>query len=256
MKLSVRQSEILAQLQAHSKLDVELLAERYSVSPQTIRKDMNRLCEQGLARRVHGGINLPARTHNVSFNSRVVINAPVKRAIARALARHIPDGASLFMGIGTTVAHAAHALLEHRGLRVLTNNLDVVTVFCGHPEIEVLVSGGRLRHSDRDLAGEPVTRFIEQYQVDYALLGCGGLDIQAGLLEFDPLEADISRAAIRNARRRILLADRSKWQREAMVKVAPIREIDLLISDSLPACLSAEQLTELGVVFELTEDVA
>lgn len=234
MKLNVRQQKILNWLQERQRLEIDHLAEGFAVSSQTIRKDINQLCEQGLARRLHGGVSLPTEGRNLSFTSRHVTHAAEKQSMARFLATQIPPGASIFLGIGTSVSHAAHQLLDHKGLRVVTNNLDVAGILCDEPDIEVLVAGGQLRHNDRDTVGESVTRFFDQFQVDVGVIGSGALHPQLGLLDFDPLEADISRAVLRNSRRSILLADQSKWQRQADVKVAPFQAIDQLITDTLP----------------------
>ncbi len=143
MKITERQLQIVDTLRETEELGVDELAERFEVSAQTIRKDINQLSEAGLARRIHGGIALPASTCNISFRSRRATNAVAKRAIARACAERIPDGASVFLGIGTSVAMLAEALVEHKDLRVLTNNLDVAELLCDYPHICVSLSGGQ-----------------------------------------------------------------------------------------------------------------
>jgi len=247
MSLNDRQNKIIDELKLRGQLEVEQLATKFAVSSQTIRKDINQLCELGLARRLHGGVDLPPNTRNISFHSRQLINEPAKQQIARQAAEQIPDGASVFLGIGTTVAHVARALLEHKSLKVMTNNLDVAAVFCEQPEIDVLVAGGQLRHSDRDLVGEAAIRFFNQFHVDFGIIGSGGLDQEAGLLDFDPKEAEVSRAILANARKTILLADQSKWRRRAMVKVEPFNAIDLMITDSIPDASAREILARSDV---------
>lgn len=241
MKLNVRQNSILHLLQQSETLEVEKLAEHFDVSTQTIRKDINQLSEVGLARRVHGGVSLPTGTHNISFHSRELINAPLKRQLAETFAEQVPDGASLILGIGTTMSFLARALLQHKNLRVFTNNLNVAAVLCAQPEIEVLMTGGALRHADQDLIGESVTRFFDHFHVDYGVLGGGGLSSQHGILEYDPLEGDVSRSILRNCDQSVLLADHSKWQRRAGVKVAGFDAIDYFFTDELPS-LETEQV--------------
>lgn len=245
--LNERQDRILALLNHRGELEVEQLSEQFSVSTQTIRKDLNQLCELGLARRIHGGVSLPASALNLSYGSREQLNAGVKHKMAQALAARIPDGSTLMLGIGTSVAHLARALSQHQRLRVLTNNLDVAGVLCEYPAIQVLVIGGHLRHNDRDMVGEPVTRTLDQYRVDFGIVGAGGLHPDDGVLDFDPQEADVSRAILRNARQRVLLADASKWSRSPMVKVAGFDSIDLLVCDALPDIQWEHALREHGV---------
>lgn len=247
MNLNERQDRILALLNRQGELEVDSLSEQFSVSSQTIRKDLNQLCELGLARRIHGGVSLPASALNLSFGSREQLNAGVKHSMARALAARIPDGSTLMLGIGTSVAHLARALSHHQRLRVLTNNLDVAGILCEQPDTEVLVIGGTLRHNDRDMVGEAVTRSLDQYRVDFGIIGAGGLDPDAGLLDFDPQEADVSRAILRNARQRVLLADLSKWSRSPMVKVAGFDSLDLMVCDRLPTTELGQFLQDLSI---------
>lgn len=252
--LNDRQNIILNLLQDSEQLSVDDLAERFAVSTQTIRKDINQLCEQGLARRLHGGISLPATTRNISYHSRQTIRSASKQHMAERLADKIPEGASLFLGIGTSVALFAKALCHHKRIRILTNNLDVANILCDQPETEVIVAGGTLRHNDRDLVGESVTRFIEQFRVDFGVIGSGGLSPEHGLLDFDPSEADVSRAILNNARQRVLLADSTKWSRKPMVKVAPFNQIDLFVTDLLPDHSLADTLSDQGVKLITTEN--
>lgn len=234
MKLTDRQQTILQWVRQAGHLEVELLAEKLEVTPQTIRRDINALCETGLLRRHYGGVSLPSATSNLPFASRQIINQSAKLQIATALAQRIPDSASVYLGIGTTVEFAARALANHQHLKVLTNNLNVASLLCSSPKIEVIVAGGQLRHNDHDLVGEETTGFFHQFRVDFGIIGTGSLDLNDGLLDFDRREASVSQAILANARERILLADHSKWDRPALARVAPFDALDLLITDVLP----------------------
>ncbi|WP_428034641.1 DeoR/GlpR family DNA-binding transcription regulator [Amphritea sp.] len=247
MKLNERQNIILNLLQESEQLEVDSLSDQFGVSSQTIRKDINQMCDLGLVRRLHGGVGLPTANQNISFNSREMINSEVKRRMAAALAALIPDGASVMLGIGTSVSHAARALINHRRLRIITNNLNVASILCEQPEIEVLVSGGQLRHNDRDLVGENVTRFLDNFRVDFGIIGTGALDQNRGLMDFDPLEADVSRAILRNCGQAVLLADQSKWKRRAMVQVAPFTALSKFITDELSDPSPRQQLQDSGL---------
>lgn len=233
MNLSARQQNILKRLNADGFLSNDRLAQDYGVSTQTIRKDINGLCEMGLARRVHGGISEQSSFQNISFTARQMLNAKAKQAIAEKAVAHIQDGASLFMGIGTTVECAARALLGRKGLKVKTNNLNIAAILCADPDIDVQVSGGKLRHNDRDLIGQETTDFFSGFRVDYGLIGSGGLDPEVGLLDFQEDEAHVTRAIIKNARQTFLLCDHTKWGREAMVKVAPFDALSFFVTDAI-----------------------
>ncbi|WP_240665384.1 DeoR/GlpR family DNA-binding transcription regulator [Cobetia sp. ICG0124] len=202
-------------------MSVEPLAVDFEVTPQTIRRDLGVLCDLGLARRRHGGIERPLGGHNLGHTQRSMLARPAKQAMAAQVVAEIPDGASLALGIGTSVVAVAEALIARRGLRVITNNLQVAQALSSHPDVSVQLAEGQLRPRDLDVVGSATVAFFTRHQVDIAVLGCGGLDAE-GLLDFDPEEAAVSRALLRHARRRILVTDASKWGRAAMCRIGPL----------------------------------
>ncbi len=155
-----RQERILELCRRHGFVAVEDLARRFAVTPQTIRRDINLLCEQMLLRRYHGGAGLPSSVENLAYTTRQVRCLEEKRRIARLLARHVPDRASLFLNIGTTTEEVARALMSHTGLHVITNNLNVASIMSSNPEFEVIVAGGAVRSRDRGIVGEATVDLI------------------------------------------------------------------------------------------------
>jgi DeoR family glycerol-3-phosphate regulon repressor len=238
MKITERQQTILDWAQQSEHLEVDALVDRFGVTPQTIRRDINQLCESGLLRRRYGGVSLPSSVDNLSFTSRQVLNQFAKQSMARKVASMIPDNSSVYLGIGTTLEFVARELSQHRGLKVLTNNLNIASLLCNCPNIDVIVSGGQLRHNDHDVVGQETTRFFAEYCADYGLIGTGSLDPQRGLMDFDMREAQISRAILDNSRHRVLVADASKWERKALAKVAPFTSVDWFVTDQLPDTVS------------------
>lgn len=234
MKLNERQKAILKLVREKESVEVETLAVSFDVTTQTIRRDVNQLCELGLLRRLHGGVCLPSAASNISFESRQTINSMAKWQIAHAMANRIPNDCSVFLGIGTTMEYLARELLGHSQLTVLTNNLNVAAVLSGNDHINVLVSGGMLRSKDKDLVGEHTLSFIRSFTVDYGVVGAGSLDEKKGIMDFDVREAAVSQTILSNARQRILLADSSKWDRSALAHVAGFEHVDVFITDQLP----------------------
>ncbi|MBJ7537953.1 DeoR/GlpR family DNA-binding transcription regulator [Marinomonas transparens] len=250
MDLNERQQQILNWVQQEDRLLVEDMVTRFSVSSQTIRKDINQLAERHLVRRTHGGIAPVSSTENLPFDHRLFLNGDAKSAIAHQAAKMIPDGASVFLGVGTTVEYVAKALLSHRHLQVFTNNLTVATILGNNPDIRVRVLAGKLRHRHHDLVGEETLSGLRQYYFDYGVLGCGGMDEGQGILDFDPEEAAVSRVLVEQSRHSLLVADQHKWGRKAMARVHPFMAVDWLFSDYL----TTEQthlLTSQGVQIQL-----
>lgn len=250
MGLNERQNQILNWVQQEDALLVEDMVARFNVSSQTIRKDINQLAERHLIRRTHGGISPVSSAENLPFDHRQFLNGDAKTSIAAQVAQLIPDGASVFLGIGTTVEYVAKALVLHHNLQVFTNNLTVAGILGNYPDIRVRVLAGKLRHQHHDLVGEETLSGLRQYYFDYGVLGCGGMDEDQGILDFDPEEAAVSRVLVEQSRYSVLVADQHKWGRKAMARVQPFSAIDWFFSDAL----SEEQtrlLTSHGVQIQL-----
>ncbi|SIS97848.1 DeoR/GlpR family DNA-binding transcription regulator [Neptunomonas antarctica] len=238
MQLSERQRIILQRVRDEGgTLSSSVITNLFDVSIQTIRKDLNELSDLGLVKRVHGGITLPVQNHNLSFSNRQVINLQAKQAIAQRVAASIPEGSSLFLGIGTTPQQIAQALLQHTRLTVVTNNLNAAITLCQNSNIKTYLCGGLLRPADQDLTGEDATQFLRKFQVNYGIFGVGGLAENGDLLDFSPEEAHISSAIMDNSEHRILVADKSKYLRSAPIKTAEINAINSFYTDSLPHAL-------------------
>lgn len=250
--LSTRQRQILSLIETEGAQYIEPLAVRFAVTTQTIRRDINSLCDQGLARRFHGGVDLPVVARNISVNARAALNSVAKQRIARRIAGVIPAGSTVFMGIGSTVQYVAAALREHRDLRVVTNNIDVALTLSEAPQIEVLMTGGILRHSDRDVVGPDSLHFFEKFYASHAVVGAGALDAEKGILDFSYNEAQLTQKLLSNAKARFLAADVSKWSRGASVRVAPFADLSTFFTDFLPEDASAASaFASAGVDVEL-----
>ena len=242
MYLSARQSEIVELARAHGRVLVEELAQRFDVTPQTIRKDLNDLCDMRQLTRIHGGALFPSGNENVEYEARRQIAASEKQAIGRAAAEIIPDNASLFVNIGTTTEAVGEALRAHRGLMIITNNINVANRLRVYPEVEVVIAGGVVRGSDGGIVGEAAVDFIRQFKVDYAVIGTSAIDSDGSLLDFDFREVKVAQAIIANARHVILVADSTKFERTAPVRIGHLSQISTFITDRCPSDAIREML--------------
>ncbi len=230
-----RQLQLLEEVRQRQSASVEQLADTLGVTLQTVRRDVQRLAEQGLVMRFHGGVRMPNSTvENLAHTQRETLHAEGKARIARAVAAQVPHGCSLILNIGTTTEAIARALLHHRGLRVLTNNLNVAAILSGNPDCEVIVAGGVVRPRDRGIVGEAAVDFIRQFRVDIALIGISGIEPDGSLRDFDYREVKVAQTIIEHAREVWLAADHSKFNRPAMVQLATLPQIDRLFTDAPP----------------------
>ncbi|MES2937032.1 MAG: DeoR/GlpR family DNA-binding transcription regulator [Pseudomonadota bacterium] len=235
MNSNPRQLKLLAVVRERGSATVEELAEQLGVTLQTVRRDVQRMAEQGLLTRFHGGVRVPSSTtENIAHQQRVRLHAGGKAAIARAVARQVPNDCSLLINIGTTTEAIARELLHHKGLRIITNNLNVAAILSPNPDCEVIVAGGVVRARDLGIIGEPAVDFIAQFKVDIGLIGISGIEADGSLRDFDYREVKVAQTIIQQSREVWLAADHSKFHRPAMVELARLAQIDRLFTD-MPA---------------------
>ncbi|MBT9598850.1 MAG: DeoR/GlpR transcriptional regulator [Vitreoscilla sp.] len=246
-----RQSDLLQAVRDEGVATVEALAERFGVTLQTVRRDVKLMAEAGLLARFHGGVRVPSSTtENIAYRQREALNAEAKKRIARAVAARVPNGCSLLINLGTTTEAVARELVRHKGLRVITNNLNVASILTDNADCEVIVTGGVVRHRDRGIVGEAAVDFIRQFRVDIGLIGISGIEADGSLRDFDYREVQVSRAIIEQSREVWLAADHSKFNRPAMVELARIDQLDLLFTDAAPPEPFPALLAEAGVQCE------
>ena len=233
--MTPRPKKIIDLVRGQGFVSIDTLARHFDVTPQTIRRDINRLAADGLLRRHHGGVDLPLSAENSPYSARQVMCLAEKRRIANLLARHIPDKASCFISIGTTSEEVAKRLVDRRGLRVITNNLNVAVILGGNESFEVLMAGGLVRSRDRCTTGPATVDFIGQFKVDFGVIGVGGIDAEGSLLDFDYRDIRVAQAIIANSRTVFLAADQSKFGRNAMVRLAPLEAVNALFTDRHPS---------------------
>ena len=232
--LSNRQDMILSALNQKGRVLVDDLADRFDVSTQTIRKDLNELCDRGLASRIHGGARAGRSISNVDYQHRRLLSKVGKERVAAAAAALIPDECSLMMNIGTTTEQVARALYGHTGLVVITNNINIISALIGSPAKELILAGGAVRPSDGAIIGDAAVEFVSRYKADYAVIGASSIDADGAVLDYDAREVSVARAILKNARTRILVADMSKFARTAPVRICDIAEVDFLVTDGTP----------------------
>ena len=243
-----RQVQLIEEVRQAGSLSVEALAERFGVTLQTVRRDVRLLAEAGLLWRFHGGVRAPgSTTENIAYRRRQRLNDAAKRRIAQAVAEAVPNGCSLIINIGTTTEAIAHALMRHRGLRVITNNLNVAAILSDHPDCELFVAGGAVRPRDRAIIGEAAVEFVRQFKVDIALIGISGIEADGSLRDFDYREVSVARAILEQSREVWLAADHSKFHRPAMVELARLDHLDRLFTDAPPPPPFAQLLADAAV---------
>lgn len=253
MTLSQRQSDILSLIKSSGHVGVDDLAAQFDVTTQTIRKDLNELAQRGLASRVHGGARPSASVANLAYEERRQMASAEKQGIGQLAARLIPNNCSVMLNIGTTTEQVALALHGHTELVVISNNVNVINSLSGSASKELILAGGTVRQSDGAIVGEAAVEFISRFKADFAIIGASALDEDGAILDFDQREVAVARAILRNARTRILVADASKFERSAPVRIGDISEIDYFVSDRAPPGEFARACEEAGTTIITAE---
>jgi DeoR family transcriptional regulator, glycerol-3-phosphate regulon repressor len=252
--VAARREAIVQQVEERGFITVAALVKHFDVTPQTIRRDVNALDAEGLVSRFHGGAGPASSSQNVGYRLRKVLHLDEKRCIAQEVAARIPAGASLFINIGTTNEEVARALVKHSGLRVVTNNLHVASILLGAVDCEVTIAGGLVRNSDGGIVGEATIDLMNQFKVDYGIIGISGIDVDGALLDYDYREVRVAQTIMHNARRVFLAADHSKFGRPAMVRLSSITEVSAFFTDRAPPGAIQKLLSDSGVELCLPKD--
>lgn len=251
---ATRHQEIVRLVKQQGFAMIEDLSDRLAVTPQTIRRDISALCEQGVLSRFHGGAGFPSSVTNLPYEARRGSLAVEKSMIGEAVAREIRDDSSVFIDIGTSAEAVADKLLGKRGLRVVTNNLNVVRTLAGK-DFDIVVVGGTVRLRDMAVTGEASAQFIEQFKLDYSILGVTALAEDGSLLDFTLDEKRVTQAIIGCARQVFVVADNTKFGRPAFARVGHLSQVSALFTD-LPLERQFSELVQqigLRVVLARTE---
>ncbi|MFK7161314.1 DeoR/GlpR family transcriptional regulator [Marinospirillum sp. MEB164] len=253
MSQAQRQARILEQIQLKGYQSIDELVATLHVTPQTIRRDLNQMADRGELERHHGGAGPISSTQNAAYQLRQRNATAEKQRIAACIARQIPDQASLFINLGTTNELVAQALLGHRELKIVTNNLIVASILSAKADFSVIIAGGEVRHRDGGIVGEATRDFIHQFKLDYGIIGISGIDEDGSLLDFDYQEVRIAQAIMSNSRAVFLAADHSKFGRRAMVRLGHLQQCTALFTDRTPPAAIKDLLQRENIRLHIAE---
>lgn len=227
-----RRSEIVRYLQQNERASTQALSRLFDVSEVTIRHDLNELVQRGWVSRVHGGAEVVQRLqYEQSFAERRAINLDAKISIARAAVSLVQKGSTIILDSSTTTFQLALLLNDMRDLRVVTNNLHVVSILSANKDIEVIIVGGIVREETASIVGPPAAEMLARWHADQGFFGAAGLTERRGLTDVDIRETTVKQAMIAAVDKVNVLLDVSKFGKQAFSTFANLEEIDELITD-------------------------
>ncbi len=207
------------------------LAEALQVSEETVRRTIKALAKTGAVRRVHGGVYLVNAEASKPVSSRLSQRAPEKLQIAATAAKLVPNGSCLFLDVGSTTAHVAQSLRQHRDLTVVTNGLLAAQSLVGQTENRVFLAGGELRDVEGGAFGAEALDYVNRFNIDIAVLSIDGIDERGGFLLAGSQEAGLARVVAQAARRVMVVADHTKFGFSAPIVAFEPSVVDVLITD-------------------------
>lgn len=230
-----RQQAITRLVRARGRVAVTDLATEFTVTTETVRRDLSLLERAGLVRRVHGGA-VPAGSLDViesAISERDEANPREKEQIARAaLALLPPDDGTILLDAGTTTARLADLLPRDRRLVVITHAVPIAARLAGLPHIDLRLLPGRVRPTTQAAVGADMVAALDLLRADVAFLGTNAVSLDHGCSTPDNEEAAAKRAMVRAAKRVAVLTDSSKLDQDAAVRFAALDEVDVLVTDS------------------------
>jgi DeoR/GlpR family transcriptional regulator of sugar metabolism len=248
-----RQSLILAMVDQRGSLSITELQRKLKVSRETIRRDLLLLADRNALRKTHGGA-LSLERSEPEIAVREVTNAAGKRAIGRRAASLVPDGASVILASGSTVQSVAEALLARNGLTVFTNSIVNCGRLAGHNKNRVHMLGGEVQPINGATLGRDTTAMLAHYFADFVFIGAGAISPTGWLMDYTREEGELHSLMLQSARTAVVVADHSKFNRYAPVRVDNFDKVTHLVTDRQPEAPMAAALGALPLELLVSDD--
>lgn len=228
-----RKAEILATLQREKSVLVAQLSQKYQVTEETIRRDLDKLEKEGYVKKTYGGAVLSKNTSvEIPFKVREKTNKKEKKAIARLVQQLIEEGESIMLDSSSTSLMVARNLKQYRKLTVITNSVEILLELSSCKNIHVLSTGGELRESALSLGGKQAEQMLRHYNVDKAVLSCKGVSMEKGVTDSNEPEALVKSTMRECAKTTIWAIDSTKFGNISFVQLAQFQQGDIVVTDS------------------------
>ena len=249
-----RRKTILELIETQSSISVVQLSRVLGVSDMTVRRDLRILSNSGLLERVHGGaLSRRGRSYEPPFFIREKESGRHKELIGQRAASLIQQGDSVTLDVGTTTLELARNMEGIPNLSVLTASLRIANELVDSPNIRLILTGGMVRQQELSLVGYIAERTYEEFRVDKAFVGVGGIHVEAGLTEYNLEDAQVKKSLIANADQVIVLADSRKLGETCFAYIAPLSSVDILVTDADASPEMLEAFRENGVEVIIAE---
>jgi len=230
-----RRSQILSMMEETKSVHVSDIARTFSVTEETIRRDLEKLEKEGLVIKTYGGAVLAeGLSANAPYKVRFETNKTQKQEIARKILDLVNPKDSIMLDASSTCVNIAKRLARVKQLTIITNSVEILVECAANENMRVLSTGGDLSGSSLSLVGQSACTALKRFTADKAIISCKGIDFNKGLTETGVAEAEVKMAMAENAKEVILAIDSSKFGRLAFAASVDIGRVAKAVSDSFP----------------------
>lgn len=243
-----RLTMIRQKVKKNKKVIVSELSREHNVTEETIRRDLEKLEQEGLVTRTYGGavLNIEKISEHIDYLRRSQTNKAEKTQIGRLAASVIPNKAAVGADASSTVMEAINLLRDRPEITVLTNSVKIVREL-DQAALSIISTGGIVNNSTFSMQGNIVRKILNDYYVDIVLISCTALEIDGGVFDSNEEEAELKRILVDRGQKTILLADHTKFNKVAFVRVLDFSELDMVITDREPSQEWKEMFCEKGI---------
>lgn len=248
MLVAERQQKIVDLVNLRSSIRVSELSEIFSVTEETIRRDLEKLEKENKLRRSHGGaVSVQEKESEIDFSEREITNVLEKKVIAHEAVKRVENGDRIILDASTTAWYMAK-ILPNIPLTVITNSIKVAIELSKKDRIEVISTGGILLPKSLSYVGPLAERSLENYHVDKAFLSCKGIDLNSGLSDSNEWQALLKRKMIERSNKTFLMVDSSKFGYREFSHISTLDQVDEMIVDIKLPPHSQEKLKEKNII--------
>jgi DeoR/GlpR family transcriptional regulator of sugar metabolism len=231
-----RRNDILQLLMLDGRVVVSELADKYDVTEETIRRDLEKLEADGYAKKTYGGaVRSDNITGELPYTVRKQTNVTGKRYIAELIGGLIEDGDRLLLDSSTTALFTVKSICSKHNLTLVTNSVEILLDLPQNNDWNIISTGGRLKNGSLALVGTPAEKMIRSYHVHIAICSSKGIDMNMGVSDSNEEDARIKEAIFAAADRKILAIDSTKFDRRSFIKVFSVSDIDTVVTDAKPS---------------------
>ncbi len=245
-----RRRLILNQLHEEKRVVVSELSRRFSVSEETIRRDLERFEKEEIVTKSYGGAVLKENVGaEMPFKIRKKRNVLGKRAIGEQIAAIINDGDHLLLDPSTTALFVVKMLRDagKKNITIITNSVEILMECAEYDDWEVISTGGAMKAEKFALVGPKAIEGIESFHVDKAIISCRGIDMKRGLTDTNVMFSDVKQTMLENATQRILAIDSTKFDQICFSKICNISDVHMVVTDMQPSDAWLRYFNENGV---------